>query len=378
MLLSLLSIIGIVALSTCSVVSTTNNIDQVENAYIEVKNWNGVSVEDYAMDSGGYVLPFLCEQNGYTQASCYSISSNIDYSSNNFFVKISFGFQRDFDEESLLDYSFYNTPLFANYNQCADFPILRFSSSNSISANLQYESTTNRGYYFSNGFSTYDVNNSSPLDIQFFSKFHNSSNNKNVLYTSWLQNLFNLSFKTNYLMAYSCSISYFDYDYEMLFNKEIVKNALTTPVHTSQLGPSLTTIPFQQVEWRGTDFDIDLSSIEEYSNGNIVGLDLSNAQFFTFSISFTKAGNLLDYTTGYNNGKEDGYNTGYGEGYSAGFNDGSSNPSHLLNLFSGIADTPVLMIRSLFSFQLFGIPMYTAVFSLITLLILIFILRKFI
>lgn len=89
------------------------------------------------------------------------------------------------------------------------------------------------------------------------------------------------------------------------------------------------------------------------------------------------------YTTGYDNGVKDGYQSGtkdgYDEGYTVGRNDGLniSQQGTFKNLLGAIADTPVRMLFSLFSFDLFGTSMIVVVLSFLTGIIVIKIVKKF-
>lgn len=85
-------------------------------------------------------------------------------------------------------------------------------------------------------------------------------------------------------------------------------------------------------------------------------------------------GNRDGIDTGYQDGVTAGYQQGYNQGYSDGLN--ISTNSNFLNLFGLIADTPVMMLRSLFNFDLFGIHVFTAIMSLLTGIFLIFIIKK--
>lgn len=84
------------------------------------------------------------------------------------------------------------------------------------------------------------------------------------------------------------------------------------------------------------------------------------------------------YNSGYNNGNNDGYKTGYDVGYGVGYDAGLqvNNPYTFGALFGAIADTPVLIFRSLFNFDLFGTSALVVVMSLFTALVLIFIAKK--
>ena len=91
------------------------------------------------------------------------------------------------------------------------------------------------------------------------------------------------------------------------------------------------------------------------------------------------------YNQGYYDGRSDvgdaytnGYNNGYDNGRQVGFNEGveSAETYTFSNLFGSIADTPIIVVRSLFDFDLFVTSMLTVVLSLFTALILFYLLRK--
>lgn len=80
------------------------------------------------------------------------------------------------------------------------------------------------------------------------------------------------------------------------------------------------------------------------------------------------------YTDGYRVGKDEGYETGYRVGYNKGLRDGGAH--NYRNIFFAIADTPVLMIRSLFNFDFFGMNFFIIIVSMLTFLFLLFIVKK--
>lgn len=95
------------------------------------------------------------------------------------------------------------------------------------------------------------------------------------------------------------------------------------------------------------------------------------------------------YETGYNVGYHDGYDTGSTDGYNSGFNTGKTtgynegyntalNTHHFsfTNLFASIADTPILMFRRMFSFDVFGVSAISILLSLFTALIFIKIIKR--
>lgn len=102
-------------------------------------------------------------------------------------------------------------------------------------------------------------------------------------------------------------------------------------------------------------------------------LDNNGAQSFTLTMS-NKGNSNPAYTDGFNTG----YSNGYTNGYDNGFTDGSNAGVTFFNLFGAIADTPLLMLRSLFNFDLFGANLLVVVLSLVTGLMVFYVVRKFI
>lgn len=94
------------------------------------------------------------------------------------------------------------------------------------------------------------------------------------------------------------------------------------------------------------------------------------------------------YNTGYDDGVAEGSSVGYGEGfdegkdvgYTQGYNAGAESANHYTfgALFASIADTPVLIFRQLFSFDLFGVSALTVILSLFTVLVVLFVAKKII
>ena len=99
---------------------------------------------------------------------------------------------------------------------------------------------------------------------------------------------------------------------------------------------------------------------------------------------------FYSYQEGYYDGRADGYiegqtygeSIGYQSGYTTGYNTGLSDglnmaqTSNFNSLFNAIADTPVVFMRSLFGFELFGMNVFAIIMSLITGLIVIYVIKK--
>ena len=84
------------------------------------------------------------------------------------------------------------------------------------------------------------------------------------------------------------------------------------------------------------------------------------------------------YNDGYNVGYGEGHSTGYTSGYNTGYTAGQQSTSRGRNLFLSIADTPMLMLRSLFNFDFFVVNFFIIVIGLLTMLFVIYLVKKFI
>ena len=116
------------------------------------------------------------------------------------------------------------------------------------------------------------------------------------------------------------------------------------------------------------DFDTSASEdyAEGYNNGYTEGYETG-----------TQNGTTDGYNNGYNDGYNNGYNTGKTDGYTQGYNTAlAGHDFSFTNLFASISDTPILMIRRLFGFEIFGTSVMAIFMSLFTALIVIKVLKK--
>lgn len=112
---------------------------------------------------------------------------------------------------------------------------------------------------------------------------------------------------------------------------------------------------------------------------------------FNFNIPILQFNNYEYISQGYQKGYNDGYNGGYNEGISDGYEHGYEVGHHdgyiegvneqpltlnFLTMLGAIADTPVLIIRNLFSFEFFGISALAVFMTLLTACLVIYFLRK--
>lgn len=116
-----------------------------------------------------------------------------------------------------------------------------------------------------------------------------------------------------------------------------------------------------------------------YDDGFDTGYDTGNTDGYNTGyddgfVTGYDAGNSEGYVTGYNDGVEDGYTDGYSNGYHNGL--GMASQGDFNTLFAAIADTPIRFLRGLFSFDLFGISVLSIVLSLITGLVVLYLVKK--
>ena len=122
------------------------------------------------------------------------------------------------------------------------------------------------------------------------------------------------------------------------------------------------------------------SNYGSVQSGLVVNSGYVSNMFIAYLFGYN--GGILDeyYNLGYLDGQSAGYTAGYldGEtyGYSVGYNAGTQNGVSFMPLFGAIADTPVLIIRNLFSFDLFGVSALAIFMSLLTALVVIHFIRK--
>lgn len=89
-------------------------------------------------------------------------------------------------------------------------------------------------------------------------------------------------------------------------------------------------------------------------------------------------GTIDGTSSGYNSGYEAGESNGHAEGYTEGFNDGASGASTytFTNFFGTIADVPILYVRNLLGFDVFGVSGVSILMTLITACLVLYLLRR--
>ena len=139
--------------------------------------------------------------------------------------------------------------------------------------------------------------------------------------------------------------------------------------------PNLVTNANNNLKYYESSFNSINNSYLNYTNG--MTFDMYN---ITISILHSSS---FDSNTIYQNGYNAGYRTGYNEGYDLGYRVGKQDGYNLgngengRNLFLSVADTPLLMLRSLFNFEFFGLNFFIIVVGLLTFLMILYIVRHF-
>lgn len=170
-------------------------------------------------------------------------------------------------------------------------------------------------------------------------------------------------------------------------------HSLDNPTNTTWSDPAYSFLTFQRER-----YNFSKVFVKEFYNSALMG-NLFDPFDITFNVSldiffYQNADYLNGLNEGYNKGYDVGYNSGYGTGYNDGYNygyqtgytqghaDGINEATPLqmnfLTLLGAIADTPVVIIRNLYSFDIFGTSALAIFMTLLTAIIVIHFVRKFI
>lgn len=120
--------------------------------------------------------------------------------------------------------------------------------------------------------------------------------------------------------------------------------------------------------------------LNSYSAGDYETFDfLVTEYFYEIDIHLVRAGEWENYywSEGYEVGEEEGYGEGYGvgyqDGYGVGVNDGysqgQSSNNAFRNLFGTLIDTPIIYLRKMFDYELFGISVFKALATVLSLIV---------
>lgn len=87
---------------------------------------------------------------------------------------------------------------------------------------------------------------------------------------------------------------------------------------------------------------------------------------------------ILYYDFGYEDGERVGFNQGYEEGRSIGYEEGANSSNTLVGMVGAIFTGPVTMFQQIFNFNVLGINFAEMLLGLVTLLVVIWLIKKFI
>lgn len=111
------------------------------------------------------------------------------------------------------------------------------------------------------------------------------------------------------------------------------------------------------------DGGFDILQESSYKDGYLAGYDVGhNAGFAT--------GKNDGYQSGYKNGQTFGYDKGFSEGVN------SANSYSFFGLMASVVDAPIQAFSGLFDFEVFGFNMKTFFFSLFTICVIVFVIKK--
>lgn len=109
-------------------------------------------------------------------------------------------------------------------------------------------------------------------------------------------------------------------------------------------------------------------------NGEVWTIFTKDFMYFNQDKTYEQ-GYFVGKDVGYRDGETNGYASGYAQGYASGV---LTAENDFDSLFSGIANTPITILHSVLSFDIFGINIFNIIFSILTLLLLIWLIKRFI
>lgn len=246
------------------------------------------------------------------------------------YLHYSFDFQVD---ESILSNQVYTLSL--NYNQ-------QFSNKINFNFTTNWTSTSHTTHLY--------------VDSNILSNF-----NVGFTYVAKLQYLYDdIYFKTYFSPQYTLTTTDYAALYDTGFNQTFIND-------NEYYGDFVVSVDVYLQLISNIDFD---DTDNAYANGFNTGYD--NGYDNGYQDGYND-GNTSGYDEGYNNGYQSGNVNGYNNGYNTAL---STHSFSFTNLFASISDTPILMIRRLFGFELFGVSLISVFMSLFTALIVIHVIKK--
>ena len=230
---------------------------------------------------------------------------------------------------------------------------------------IDIDDTSQTGYFYfppRNGVTW----GSAPLRANYYLRYYDLDENDNVI-----------------VSPYHIYLGYYDYWYN---------NGSTYTTHSQEFYDLYANdhnflIEADYVLYDDSIYDYESDYQDAYNNGYNQG---ASDGYSTGYYDGSRQGQEYAYNQGYNEGyqlgTEEGTSTGYQQGYGVGKQVGYDDAIEEIaehggiytfgNLFGAIADTPILYIRQLLGFDVFGVGAVNILMSMITAVIIIWILRK--
>lgn len=231
----------------------------------------------------------------------------------------------------------------------------------------------------SSNYYVYEVDNS--FNMVRVDSFTTSSESYDIIFNDYLNN----DMFVSRLYYYTNNINRFTYQFSFFLKKPstTVFNNLSLN-STFYLDGSTSSIFIEYYLNKYSYFlDSNILRTEDFQFTYSNYYNLNNFDYFVFdlpSISFTVPLDTADFNFTaykYNDDYFNGYTDGYTNGYNSCNNSNNNNTYSFLDLFTSIADTPIIFLHGLFNFDLFGISMFAIFGSLLTGIIILFVIKKF-
>lgn len=189
---------------------------------------------------------------------------------------------------------------------------------------------------------------------------------------------------SDYLNSYEGNSRYF---YVKIYLNASINNFLVVDCYQDVMDTNLvvsSSTNSSTFERISTNDYIEVRTDFYYKELSYDGLYTTN--YVNFSINLDLLG--INYSLGYNAGYNDGYNSGilegtasgkqsgYIQGYNAGYNVGSSGNNPLYGMVVAVVDAPINIFKDIFNFDILGINIAGVVFGIISLLIIIWLIKK--
>lgn len=194
------------------------------------------------------------------------------------------------------------------------------------------------------------------------------------------------------ILSIEYNITYYDTDNLYFLSNVVVKindsvNTLTFNTNYSGYLPSdikYIGLYFEPAYSNGTEtvMTVDLYYRSSLGNGdnllrdNFLTLNGLNHYLEDINCFYMYYTNISSqYNLGFNDGSKEAYSSGYNKGYQTGLETAENDFN---SLFWGIADVPSQVLFSVLSFEIFGVNAFSILFSILTVLLIAWLIKRFI